>query len=242
MKLNRAKRETREVRSQKILRAALPLFGLNGFAATTTRELSEAAGVSDALLYKYFPSKAAIYKALIAFCTKGGEDIASRLGSLEPSTESLVKTIYFLVYIVLIGAPEAKKLKPHLDRLLLQSLAGDGSFARGFHESKLIPWFRLLAEKGFEPAMRAGDLLETGESPFNRIGLVYHVVFSALIFRMPKIPAMVYDGTRNQVLDEIVLFSLRGIGLKQEAIDRNFNSERLQEFVRELFASSAPRK
>src|SRR5262249_10236313 len=114
--MTRAKRESGAVRYEKILQAALPLFGTKGFAATTTRELSDAAGVSDSLLYKYFPSKAAIYKGLIDICTRGGESVGEKLKKLEPSTESLIKSIYFLFYIVIYGAPEAKKLKPHLDR------------------------------------------------------------------------------------------------------------------------------
>ncbi|PYM09743.1 MAG: hypothetical protein DME18_17505 [Verrucomicrobia bacterium] len=46
-----------EERREAIVKAALPLFARKGFANTTTRELADAAGVSEALIYKHFPSK-----------------------------------------------------------------------------------------------------------------------------------------------------------------------------------------
>src|SRR5436190_1872122 len=50
-----------EQRRTAIVKAALPLFARKGFANTTTRELAEAAGVSEALIYKHFPSKESLY-------------------------------------------------------------------------------------------------------------------------------------------------------------------------------------
>ena len=44
-------------RRAAIVKAVLPLFARQGFSNTTTRQLAEAAGVSEALLYKHFPSK-----------------------------------------------------------------------------------------------------------------------------------------------------------------------------------------
>ena len=42
-------------RRQAIVEAAVPLFARKGFSGATTRELAEAAGVSEALLYRHFP-------------------------------------------------------------------------------------------------------------------------------------------------------------------------------------------
>ena len=51
-------------RKAAIVEAALPLFARQGFAATTTKQLALAAGVSEALLYKHFPSKEALYREI----------------------------------------------------------------------------------------------------------------------------------------------------------------------------------
>ena len=49
-------------RRKGIVEAALPLFARKGFARTTTREIAEAAQVSEALLFKHFATKVALYE------------------------------------------------------------------------------------------------------------------------------------------------------------------------------------
>src|SRR5512135_1044494 len=52
-------------RRAAILRSAVDLFATRGFAGVTTRELAVAAGVSEAMLYKHFPHKEALYRAIL---------------------------------------------------------------------------------------------------------------------------------------------------------------------------------
>ena len=53
-----------------IIRTARRVFVEKGFHRTTTRELAEAAGVAEALLFKHFPSKEALYSAIQMSCFK----------------------------------------------------------------------------------------------------------------------------------------------------------------------------
>ena len=50
---------------QRLLDAALPLFSTKGYAATSVRELVEAAGVTKPVLYYYFKNKEGLYLALM---------------------------------------------------------------------------------------------------------------------------------------------------------------------------------
>jgi AcrR family transcriptional regulator len=50
---------------QRLLEAAEELFASKGFAATTTREISDHAGLSRGLLYYHFPSKEALFQAFM---------------------------------------------------------------------------------------------------------------------------------------------------------------------------------
>lgn len=50
---------------QAILDAALDLFGERGFFGTTLRDVATAVGVRESALYNYFPSKDALFEALI---------------------------------------------------------------------------------------------------------------------------------------------------------------------------------
>ena len=66
-----------EERRAAIIEAALPLFARKGFSGVLTKELAQAAGVSEALLYKHFPSKQAIYEGILALGHKeAGRDYA----------------------------------------------------------------------------------------------------------------------------------------------------------------------
>lgn len=51
-------------RREAILSTAFPLFARRGLEATTTRELAAAAGVSEPILYRHFPSKEALFDAV----------------------------------------------------------------------------------------------------------------------------------------------------------------------------------
>jgi len=51
---------------QAILDAALDLFGDRGFFGTSLRDVASAVGVRESAIYNYFPSKQALFEALIA--------------------------------------------------------------------------------------------------------------------------------------------------------------------------------
>lgn len=54
-----------EQRRQHFIDAALRLFSTSGFRGTSTRAIAEAAGVSEALLFRHFPTKAGLYAAIL---------------------------------------------------------------------------------------------------------------------------------------------------------------------------------
>src|SRR4249919_2227737 len=53
-------------RQASLIVAAASLFAAKGFNGTTTKEIAKAAGVSEALVFKYFPTKRALYAAILA--------------------------------------------------------------------------------------------------------------------------------------------------------------------------------
>lgn len=52
-------------RRAQILRAAVELFSRKGFTGTTTKEIAQAVGVSEAMLFKHFASKDELYGAIL---------------------------------------------------------------------------------------------------------------------------------------------------------------------------------
>src|SRR5438309_6596529 len=84
-------------RKDRILAAVRRIFAHKGLAGTTTRELAKEAGVSEALLYKHYPSKEALYQAMLTSCGAEFEGELERITSLEPSTSTLVNLLHFQV-------------------------------------------------------------------------------------------------------------------------------------------------
>ena len=57
-------------RREAIVEAVRAVFAKKGFERTTSRELAKAARVSEALLYKYFPTKLSLYEAMLDACAE----------------------------------------------------------------------------------------------------------------------------------------------------------------------------
>jgi len=59
------RREHAEARRLQLIDTALDVFAAKGLEAATVKDLSEAAGVAQGLLYHYFPSKEALLEAVL---------------------------------------------------------------------------------------------------------------------------------------------------------------------------------
>src|SRR5437762_969125 len=88
-----------EERRAAIIKAVRRVFAEKGFDGTTTRELAEEAGVSEALLFKHFPNKEALYSAMQTSCCKAKDPAIERLRALEPSTSALVTLVHFMLKV-----------------------------------------------------------------------------------------------------------------------------------------------
>lgn len=57
-------------RRQQIVKVAAELFSQKGFNGTTTKEIADSAGVSEAIIFRHFPNKQALYSAIIDYKTR----------------------------------------------------------------------------------------------------------------------------------------------------------------------------
>lgn len=90
-------RLTGEERKRQILEVSIPLFGRRGYSGTTTKALAEAAAVSEATIFKHFPTKEALYRA--AFRHRTETDVAGLVVELERLADagddrSLLRTLF----------------------------------------------------------------------------------------------------------------------------------------------------
>jgi AcrR family transcriptional regulator len=213
-----ARRLTAEERRAAILEAAAPLFAERGFHGIRTAELARAAGVSEALLYKHFPSKEELYAALrerVHAASADGPELR-RFLAMPASTEKLV-----LGYRLLLGhlVLHARQKELTLMRLTTHSLLEDGDFARTHLRKFKKEWFFVFREC-LDAARRAGDLEGDLPSGDLAIWLAHHLGFAIRSMSLPRRGAVDYGMPKARLVDETVRFLLRGIGLRPAAIRR----------------------
>ena len=128
--MNAKSRLSAEERKQSIIEAAIPLFAKKGFNGTTTRELAEAAGISEALMYKHFPSKKEMYLYIQDYCCSEKADDLEKLSLLPANTESLVFCVVFFINRVIKADHASQDMVKSFNRLMTNSLLEDGEFAK----------------------------------------------------------------------------------------------------------------
>jgi TetR/AcrR family transcriptional regulator, transcriptional repressor of aconitase len=203
-------------RRKAIVTAAVPLFAREGFAGTTTRELAEAAGISEALLFRHFPSKQLLYREILQLGCEG-DPALEKLATLQPSTATLVFMVRFMVRRFLQGGEaERAELDPRL-RLLLHSFLEDGDYARELFETvsgRVVPLF----EASLIAAIAAGDAVPRRGAAANYFWFAQHVAAMMALATLPGPSCIPYEGPLDDIVDEAIFFILRGIGMTDAAI------------------------
>lgn len=213
-------RLTGDVRREQILEAARGCFARYGFAGTTTKSVAIAASISEGLLFKHFPTKAALYAEILAEACQADPEL-HRLLELEPSTSTLVRLIRDMVPHFLRASEMPDEEEARRIRLVTSSHLDDGEFARllfGKIGDLIGPMFNASLARAIE----AGDAVRVDGQSINLFWFAHHLVHMIALTRFPPVPTLLYPDTRafeRQVCE----FILRGIGLKEHAISTYFN-------------------
>jgi TetR/AcrR family transcriptional regulator, transcriptional repressor of aconitase len=203
-------------RRKAIVASAVPLFARRGFAGTTTKELAEAAGISEALLYRHFPSKKQLYDEILRSGCEG-EPALECLATLEASTTTLVRMIDFMVrYFLLGGGVDRAELDTRL-RLVLHSFLEDGEYARELFDRVFARVHPLFAAS-LDAARAKGDLALDTSASANRFWFAHHVAAMVAFVLLPVRASIAYQGSLEALAQEACWFILRGIGMKDAAI------------------------
>jgi AcrR family transcriptional regulator len=207
-------------RRKRIVRAAVPLFARKGFAGTTTRELAEAAGISEALLFRHFPSKQSLYREILRLGCEG-DPALEELARLQPSTATLVAMTRFMVRRFVLGSDSERGELDSRLRLVLHSFLEDGEYARQLFETiaeRVVPLF----EASLGHAAAAGDVVpppgacDGGRA--NRFWFAQHVAAMMAFAALPGEGCIPYRGGLDEIVEAASAFILRGIGMTDAAI------------------------
>jgi AcrR family transcriptional regulator len=118
-------------RRRVIIDAALALFARKGFRGTTTKEIAEAAGCSEATIFKYFTSKDELYSAILEVKSAIEETLAKATEAAAKGDDAGVFRAVGLEALI------RTEQDPSLMRLLLYSALEGHELSHFFFESKV---------------------------------------------------------------------------------------------------------
>jgi AcrR family transcriptional regulator len=223
MKMKANAKISREDRRAAIIKAAQRIFVEKGFYKTTTRELAEAAGISEALLFKHFPSKEALYSAIQMACIdEEGLKIGEWLQSLTPSSSTLVLLVHDLISHVLGGRKdEGERTFFHL---ILRSLMDEGEFARLAIQGGPAHWVRKV-EECIKAAKAAGDLIEEPVKADVGGWFAHQLITGIMVHMLSSERVIDYGISHKELVKQATWFCLRGMGMKEIAIRRFYRTK-----------------
>lgn len=217
------KRIASEERRQSILAAARSVFASHGYDGAKTSSIARAAHVSEALLYRHFPSKEALYQAVMQSMVEDQDRSYEALGLPDASAASLIHVIRN--YMASSIATAQGDLREGL-KVLLASLGGDGSYANAVYERAMTLQIGAI-KLAFAAAKREGVMQGHSPSPENAAMFIEHV--GTMLAAGKALPHMPYSEDGEALLDTVTRFCCRGIGLTPAMIDQCINSSAHQQ-------------
>jgi AcrR family transcriptional regulator len=189
-------------RRHQIIEAAADLFARNGFRGTTTREVAAAAGVSEAVVFKHFPTKEELYAAIIEAKARTQEVLGGALAAATREDDAAVLRTLAREMIARMQAD------PTLMRLLLFSALEGHSLSEIFFRSRVLQVDEFLC--GYiSQRVAAGAFrpVDPGLAAWNFMGMVVHRILLRELFgqRSPS------DATPERAVEEMVSIFLEGV-------------------------------
>lgn len=128
------RRVNKEDRRVQILEVAGQLFSFKGFNGTTTKEIAEKVGVSEAIIFRHFPSKQDLYSAILDY--KSNACLQQMWSTCEKYMQKKDDKGVFLALAIEIL--ETHKEDPTLMRLLYYSALEGHQLAKSFFETTAV--------------------------------------------------------------------------------------------------------
>ena len=174
------RRRRKEARPSEIIDAAQAAFIEHGFAATRTDDIAARAGVSKGLIYVYFPTKEALFEAVVRSNVLPIFDVATAALASDPATpaSAQLRLVLEMIYRELVGTER---------RRILHLIISEGPrFPRlaEFYHREVVSKGRALLRTIIERGVARGEFKPTGldRHPEILISPAIVAVFWTLLF------------------------------------------------------------
>lgn len=202
-----------------IISNARAIFAQKGYEAARTQDIARSSGVSEALMYRHFPSKEALYRGVLREVIRDQDANYEMLNLQDFNGRAFIRNLQ--TYFRIVTDPAPSQLKEGF-RLLLASLLGDANFATIVYRRAHRLMNHRIA-KALQNAREAGEIVGREISVKNTSLFTEHVgtVLNVLAIKAERSP---YDGSAEELVRDAVWFCCRGIGFTDDAIARHLKN------------------
>jgi TetR/AcrR family transcriptional regulator len=130
-------------RRAQLLDAALNLFSEKGFDGVTTKEIAGAAGVTEAIIFRHFPTKQALYQAVLE-SELGGQDLRKWLAEAKLCMDRNDDAGLFR--IIASAIIEGYRNDPRMERVMLFAALQGNAQALEHYRNFCLPLYDLLRD------------------------------------------------------------------------------------------------
>lgn len=165
-------RMSAEARKLQILRVAVKLFSQRGFVGTTTKEIAQAAGVSEAMVFRHYATKQELYSAILDHKACSGDSMNPEQMVAEALKQKDDRAVFEQLAL---GALDHHECDPEFQRLLLHAALEGHELAEMFFEKFILRVYELLGGYIAE-RQRDGAMVQVDPSIIIRsfIGMIIH--------------------------------------------------------------------
>jgi AcrR family transcriptional regulator len=173
------RRMSGDERRQQLIDAALHLFATNGFRGTTTKAIAQAAGVSEGIIFRYFPTKEDLYTAILNHKARQ-QGIDRTLDMLRRNMaaeddEALVLQLALKIF-------ENYRGDADFERLMLRAALEGHDLARVSQRTLGMPMFDLMRD--YVTKRQAAGALRAGDPTLLVFGMVALPLYFAIVSRL----------------------------------------------------------
>jgi TetR/AcrR family transcriptional regulator len=130
-------------RRAQLLDIALNFFSQKGFDRTTTKEIAAAAGVTEAIVFRHFPTKQALYQAVL---DQKSASPSARAWLEEARRRMDANDDEALMRAIAEAVLEQYRSDPRMERLMLYAALEGQETALNHYRSVSMPIYELLRE------------------------------------------------------------------------------------------------
>lgn len=202
-------------RRAQIVAAARRVFSEAGYDGAKTLQIAREAKVSEALVYRHFPSKLALYRAVLRQVFLEQDERWQEQGIHAAGTAGLVQAIRAFITASVADAQVPERLDNH--RMTLASLAGDGSYASLIYRRSQRRNVKAMTQAHAQARAEGGLAGEELSVPATAMFVEHVGTMIATIGALPP-AAQPYGITGDELARQATWFCLRGLGMPDEVI------------------------